>query len=183
MLRFLCLSFAVIVMPLTAYAQVLILGGGAGQDCYQAVKFNLFPSARHERICTEAIEAGALDRKNLAGTYINRGIIRMRMQSYEAALGDYAKAERLTPNSGPLHLNKGAALIGARDFDTALISLNQAIALETQDPHAAHYNLGLAYEHLGQADLAYQSYQTALELRPDWSLPTKALERFTVTRE
>lgn len=183
MFRVLSLTYFLLAMPLFASAQVLIIGGGAGKDCYQAVKFNPLPSPRHERICSDAIESNSLDRTNLAGTYINRGIIRMRMGNYETALSDYALAEKLGPNRGALHLNKGAALIGTGQFEAALLSLNRALELETQDPYAAYYNLGLAHENLGQAETAYRNYQTALELRPDWELASRALERFTVVRQ
>lgn len=183
MFRPLLLTALLFAMPLASYAQVLILGGSAGKECYTAVKLNPFPSTRHERTCSDSIESGTLDRINLAGTFVNRGIIRMRMGRHEAALEDYARAERIMPNSGPLFLNKGAALIGIGDFDGALVALNRALALETQDPHAAYFNLGVAHELLGDINSAFQSYQTALELRPDWRLPSQALERFTVVRE
>ena len=183
MYRLFVLISILLVTAVTSHAQVLIIGGEAGQDCYRAVKFNPSPGTRHERICTDAIASGALDRVNLAGTLINRGIIRMRMGDFGPALEDYARAERMTPHSGALHLNKGAALIGIGDYDAALVSLNRALELETQEPYAAHYNIGVAHEYLGQAAPAYESYQAALELKPDWSLPTRALERFTVERE
>ena len=107
----------------------------------------------------------------------------MRMADYESALEDYARAERLTPKTGALHLNRGAALIGIGDYNGALVSLNRSLELDTQDPYAAYYNMGVAHENLGRAQTAYESYQTALELKPDWSLPTQALERFTLERK
>ena len=182
MYRLLVLISLLAATPVAGHAQAFVIGDGVGKDCYQAVKFNPVPAQRHERICTDAIESGTMNRVNLASTLINRGIIRMRMANYDSALEDYARAESLTPNTGALYLNKGAALIGIGDYDAALVSLNRSLELETQDPYAAYYNIGVAHEYLGQAQTAYENYQTALELKPDWSLPTKALERFTVER-
>ena len=183
MFRLLWLVTAMLILPVTASAQVLIIGGGAGKDCYQAVKFNLFPSQADEKTCTEAIQSASLDRESRAATFINRGIVRMRRGDYVASLEDYAKAEQLTPNAGALFLNRGAALIGTGQYDNALASLQKALDLETQDTHAAHYNMGIAQELLGEVELAYKSYQTALELKPDWALASNALERFTVLRD
>lgn len=183
MRRLAALTLLALLFPLIASAQVLIIGGSAGKDCYNAVKFNPTPSQFHEKECTEAIESGALDRVNLAATLINRGIVRMRRGNFIASLEDYARAERITPDSGALFLNKGAALIGTGQYAEALASLEKSLKLETPDTHAAYYNLGVAHEFLGQAEPAYNNYQIALELKPDWDLPTMALERFTVLRE
>jgi len=183
MFRYLFLAGLLFIAPLAASAQVLIIGGGAGEDCYRTVRLNMFPSRSDEKVCSDAIETGALDRVNLAGTLINRGIIRMRRGDFESSLADYARAERLVPDKGALYLNRGAALIGTGQYEEALTALNRALELETQDPQSAHYNLGVAHELLGQNEPAYRSYQTALELKPEWSLPTKALERFTVIQQ
>ena len=183
MYRLIFLAAVLFAMPLTASAQVLIIGGGAGKDCYRAVSLNPFPSQRHEDECTAAIESASLDRVSLGATYINRGIIRMRRGDFAASLEDYARAERLTPNVGAIYLNKGAALIGTGQYANALASLEKSLALDTHDPYAAYYNLGVAHEYLGQAEPAFESYTTALELKPGWTLPSKALERFSVVRQ
>jgi len=183
MRRLMFLALILAVLPLAASAQALIIGGGAGKDCFNAVKLNPFPTAFHEKKCSEAILSGSLDRKNLAATLINRGIIRMRRGNFVESLEDYARAEALTPDVGALHLNKGAALIGTGQYAEALASLEKSLALETQDPEAAYYNIGVAHERLGQVEPAYRNYQTALELKPNWSLPSNALERFTILRD
>ena len=180
MFRPLALAAACLLLTDLASAQVLIIGGSAGKGCFNAVTLNPYPSQRHENECTEAIESGALDRVNLSATLINRGIIRMRRGNFVSSLEDYKRAERLTPNVGAIYLNRGAALIGAGQYDNALASLERSLDLETQEPHSAYYNIGLAYELLNQVEPAYRSYQKAVELKPEWSLPTEALERFTV---
>ena len=95
MYRLFVLISILLVTVVTSHAQVLIVSGEAGRNCYRAVKFNPSPGTRHERICTDAIESGALNRASLAGSLINRGIIRMRMGDFGPALEDYARARNL----------------------------------------------------------------------------------------
>jgi len=72
------------------------------------------------------------------------------------------------------------ARILPQTISIAVSSLKKALELETQDPHAAHYNLGLAYDLTGQVTEAYYAFKKAEELRPDWDLPKKQLERYSV---
>jgi len=163
-----------------SHSQVLTIGNGIGQDCYYAALHNPQPRESHERICNEAIEATSLNRRDLAATHTNRGIIRMRMSNYEGALEDYTAARKLRPDLGAVYLNEGAAMIGAGTPQEAIAVLQKALELETQDPHSAHYNLGLAYDLTGNVTEAYYAFKKALELRPDWDLPKKQLERYSV---
>lgn len=168
------------VLSGAASAQVLILGSSLGKDCYEATVVNTEPVAKHERICTAAIESQTLNRKNLAASYINRGIIRMRMKHFERAMSDYSYASKLRPQLGATYLNHGAAMIGAGYPKKAIPELEKALELKTQDPQIAHYNLGLAHELTGDITSAYQAFQTAAELAPDWELPRVQLERYSV---
>lgn len=163
-----------------ASAQVLIIGSKIGKQCYdEALRSQTQPVSR-EYSCTEAIKSRTLSKKDLAAVYINRGIIRMRGSRFEAALEDYDAAKTLRPNQGAIYLNEGAAYIASGRPAAAIPSLTKALELETQDPHAAHYNLGLAHELTGDVNAAYRAFQKALELRPDWDLAQQQLERFTV---
>ncbi|MEL6323366.1 MAG: tetratricopeptide repeat protein [Pseudomonadota bacterium] len=164
----------------TATAQVLVLGSGLGKDCYDAVVTRPAPTAVDERACTRAINSGTLDQRNLTATYINRGIIRMRMEKFDASLEDYAEAKELRPDLGAIYLNEGAALIGMGDPSAGKAALEKSLELDTQDPQIAHFNLGLANEMLDDAQAAYFSYRKALELEPDWELPQRELSRFSV---
>ena len=174
------LLFAGVLTSPTSYAQVITIGNGVGKDCYLATLHNTHPERVHERICDDALKSPGQTRQNLAANHINRGIIRMRMKNYEAALEDYKAAHKLRPDFGAIYLNEGAAMIGAGHPGDAIVSLKKALELETQDPHAAHYNLGLAYDLTGQVTEAYYAFKKAEELRPDWDLPKEQLERYSV---
>ena len=179
--------FALILAPLTlvltpaAFAQVTVIGSGLGKDCYTAVKYAKTSLRRTEALCTKALTVGQLNLENRAATLVNRGIVRMRDGRYDAALKDYASAERLYKANGPLYLNRGAALIYKQQYGDALSSLNTAIEMETSDLFAAYYNRAIAKEKTGDVQGAYFDFKKALELNPEFEQAEWQLTRFTVT--
>ena len=179
-LAFILAPLALALTP-TSFAQVTVIGSGLGKDCYMAVKYSKSNLKRTEQLCTKALTVGQLNMKNRAATLVNRGIIRMRDGRYDAALRDYASAERLNQGNGPLYLNRGAALIYKKQFSDALDSLNAAIEMETQDLFAAYYNRAIAKENTGDVQGAYFDFKKSLELKPDFEQAKWQLERFTVT--
>ena len=84
----------------TANAQVLVLGGGIAEDCYEAAKFETVSPRKGAEICTRAIELEAMKPSNRAATFTNRGVLQMRAGLYEKALSDYATAKRIRPDTG-----------------------------------------------------------------------------------
>lgn len=164
----------------TASAQVFVIGNGLGGECYQKTK-NRFTTYRDaEEVCTRALREQAMTRVNRAGTYVNRGVLRMRESNYEGALADYAEAIELAPDMGAAYLNRGAAYIFMKDYDSALASLDRAIELESADLFAAYYNRGIVKEQKDDVAGAYYDFQKALELKPNWELPIRQLERFRI---
>lgn len=164
----------------TASGQAMVIGEGYGNDCYEAVKYARTAFRSAENICTKALQSGALNIKNRSATYVNRGVARMRDGRYDAALADYARAERLNAEKGPLYLNRGAAYIYKRDFDAALADLEIAVDVTTEDRPAALYNRGIARENTGDLQGAYQDFKEALELDPEFEQAKWQLSRFTV---
>lgn len=177
------LASLVLTASPTAFGQISVIGSGLGKDCYMAVKTSTKSLRSIEQLCTKALGAGQLNMSNRAATFVNRGIIRMRAGKYDAALRDYAASERLKANNGPLYLNRGAALIYKRQFADALVELNTAIELETQDIFAAYYNRAIAKEKTGDVKGAYFDFKKSLELNPDFEQAKWQLERFEVTQQ
>lgn len=164
-----------------AAAQVTVIGGGLAKDCYQAAKYGLLSSASAEDTCSRALEHEALNPSNRAATYTNRGVLRMRQGKLDAALADYAASKRISPDSGPTWLNEGAAYILRQDYDSAIVSLDRAIELNSSDLYAAYYNRALARERTGDIQGAYFDLVKSKELNPDYPETDVQLERFTVT--
>ncbi len=175
------MTSALAALAATASAQVTVIGGGLAHDCYKATKFELDSPAEAEKLCTRALDVEALNLTNKAATYTNRGVLRMRQGKIDAALADYEVAKRLKPDVGATWLNEGAAHILKKDFASALTALDQAIALNATDLHAAYYNRAIARENSGDVEGAYFDFVKAGELKPDWPLVARQLARFTVT--
>lgn len=179
-LKLMIAATAAALLAETISAQVFVIGNGLGGECYQKTK-NRYSSYRNaEEICTRALREQTMTKGNRAATHVNRGVLRMREGNYEESLADYADALELKPDMGAAYLNAGAAHIYKKDFETALVSLNRAIELESPDLFAAHYNRAIAREHTGDIAGAYDDFVKALELRPEWDLAERQLTRFTV---
>lgn len=181
MFRSLILAACAAALAPLATAQVTVIGGGIARDCYEAVKFNIGKASEAEAICTRALEHETLNVSNKAATYTNRGVLRMRQGSYDAALADYAKAKRLRPETGATWLNEGAAYIFKKDYNSALVSLEKAIELNSQDLYAAYYNRAIAREQSGDVEGAYFDFVKSKELNPNYTATDRQLSRFTVT--
>ena len=64
--------------------------------------------------------------------------------------------------------------------DSAFASLNRAIELDSADLFAAYYNRAIAREQTGDVTGAYYDFQKSLELKPDWDLAMRQLNRFSI---
>ena len=164
----------------TASAQVFVIGNGLGGECYQKTKNTIRTYRDAEEVCSRALREQAMTKANRAGTFVNRGVLRMRDGNYDGALKDYESAIELVPDLGAAYLNQGAAYIYIRDFDSAFASLNRAIELDSADLFAAYYNRAIAREQTGDVTGAYYDFQKSLELKPDWDLAMRQLNRFSI---
>jgi len=173
---FLLLAFA----P-AAFAQsgVTVIGGGYGQECYEAAVSDSNP-AFGIRSCNRALTAGQLSRRDRAATHVNRGILRTRMQKAESAMKDFDEAVRINPDIAEIYVNRGAALILLSRFDEAMTDLNKSLEMGTSEPKHSYYNRALAREFLGDIKGAYFDYKKALELDPEFAAAKNELKRFTV---
>jgi len=163
-----------------ARAAVTVIGGGQAEACSKAAiagKTDL----KSERLCTDALETEMLSSRDRAGTFVNRGVLKMRRLSYEAAIKDFDIAVEMQPQLAEAYVNRGAAAIGEHRYAESLPDLNKAIALGVQDPAKAYFNRALAYEALDDVKSAYFDYQKAVELKPDWQAPKDELVRFHVS--
>lgn len=160
---------------------VTVIGGGMAKVCSQAALGGL-SDAWSEKACTQALETELLDTRDRAGTYVNRGILKLRRKEFDSAQFDFNRAVETMPGLGEAYVNRGAAAVGARRYADGLADLNKALQLGVEEPEKAYYNRALAFEGLDDLKAAYFDYKKALELKPDWDMPQKELSRFTVER-
>ncbi len=169
---------ALLAASLPAKAVVLVVGGGAGAQCYSTAEFgdpfNAFD------ICTKALADQNISVRDRAATYINRSVIRLRVHDYSGAISDCDLSIARYPSLGEAYVNRGAALLNLDKPQEALEALNKAIELGLDKVHLAYYNRGLAKEKLNDSKGAYEDYKKALELDPTFTLAAEELRRFQV---
>jgi tetratricopeptide (TPR) repeat protein len=163
-----------------ALAAVTVIGGGLAEDCSRAA-FAGKADNDSLRLCTGALDE-TMDARDRAGTYINRGIMRLRRRLNDEAQADFDAAIALEPKLGEGWVNRGALYVSEKRYQEGMDDINRGLQLGVKEPEKAYFNRAVAYEGLDDEKSAYLDYQEALTLKPDWTLPQEQLLRFTVTR-
>jgi len=161
-----------------------VFGNGLAQLCSETAKNlerGITPPLHAIEDCTTAIQFENLRSRDLAGTYINRGILYMNRGNYGDAKRDFDSALAIAPTVGEAYVDRGAALVGLRSFTDAIADIDRGLALNPDEPEKAYFNRGLAHEGLDDIPAAYRDYSHAAELKPGWAPPLNELSRFTVT--
>ena len=175
------LTAASIIISPPASGAALVLGQGLATTCSKAAIGNR-KDLKSIETCTMALETQALGPRDRAGTFVNRGILKLRRKAYEDARTDFAEALRLDPDLGEAYVNWGASLIAENRYAEGLSEIDRGMALGLDEPEKAWFNRAIAYEGLNDPKNAYLAYQKAIELAPDWQEPQVQLTRFSVTR-
>jgi len=179
-------------IPVAASAQAIqVFGGGWGEACWRAALASTFihmDSAVEEAhwkadsvaACDEALSNGSLDRRDTASTYVNRGILEMSREGYGVAEKNFDSALSLLPKLAEAHVDLGSTLINMRKYDEGVRETELGLSLGSKEPERGYYNLGIAYERLGNIQKAYESYRQASMLDPKWQEPKDEMARFVV---
>ena len=170
-----------ITAPAAANASSFVLGGGLANVCSRAAVGGLSDEKSLET-CSLAIQTELMAGRDLAGTYVNRGVIELRRKAYDKARADFDRAVKISPDMGEAFVNRGAAYIAQRQYAMGLAEIDKGLKLGSDEPEKAYYNRALANEGLDDMKAAYFDYLKASELKPDWDAPKKELTRFTVSQ-
>ncbi len=170
-------AFSLLLVSQT-HAAVTVLGSAEGQECYFSASNDFSTSGISA--CNQALRSGNLDRQETAGTYINRGILYLRMREFDKAFDDFQSALEIVPDMPEAFVNRGNVYFHRGNYNAALRDYTAAIDGGTKQPYAAHYNRGLVYERLGQTDKAIEDFQAAVALRPNWDQPLQKLVKYGV---
>lgn len=127
--------------------------------------------------CNKALKQ-RLERQLKIATLINRGAVHLRRREGDLALADFDEVIDLNPKLGEAHLNRGAALVLMRRPGQAVAAITTALGLGVSTPYKAYYNRAAAREALGDLRGAYEDYNTALEIKPDWDVAEVEVQRF-----
>ncbi len=165
----------------SAGASTLVLGGGLAKDCSMAA-IEGRSDQRSILACTTALETETLTFRDRARTYVNRGVLQMRLGHFPEARADFDFAGQIDPELGEAWVNRGATYVGEARFSEGRQEIDKGLAMGVKDPEKAWFNRGMANEGLGDLSAAYRDYSKAAELNPAWDAPKKELARFTVKR-
>ncbi|WP_430420829.1 tetratricopeptide repeat protein [Phenylobacterium sp.] len=164
-----------------AQAAVTVLGSGMARQCSVAALTGLSDS-KSEGMCDMALDTELLSLRDRAGTYVNRGVLKLRRKEFASAMFDFNRAIETKPDIGEAYVNRGAAHVGARRYAEGLADINKALEMGVEEPEKAYFNRALAYEGLDNLKAAYFDFRKALELAPTWEQPSRELARYTVER-
>ncbi len=111
--------------------------------------------------------------------YVAQGGAAMKSKDYTSAIAAFQQAVNLIPERAKAHGELGYAYLKAKNYDKAIEHTEKAIALAKKDKikGALYYNLGLAYEKLGDNEHAVESYEESLLVRPGNKTVKKAVAR------
>jgi tetratricopeptide (TPR) repeat protein len=175
-----------------AFAQTLqVVGNGSGEQCWQAAKATTFlkmDSAALEArwkadaigACDDALKSEQMDRKDMASTWVNRGILEMSRERYKNARGNFKEALYLIPKLPEAHVDMGSALINLQKFAEGIKETELGLSLGSKEPERGYYNLGIAYGEMDDQQKSYENFRRASELNPAWDDPRKEMQRFTL---
>lgn len=159
-----------------------IYGGDANaRRCGQSLVLDDISDASI-RACERALEYPRLTRTAQMQVRVTLGVLRLRRQEADAALAQFDAVIALEPRNAEAHLNRGAALVQLRQYGPAVTAITEAMGLGVREPHKAYFNRGAAREALGDLRGAYEDYNTALEIQPDWGPANAELARFARER-
>jgi tetratricopeptide (TPR) repeat protein len=173
---------ALVLAPVVASAQSITVLSGGGEA--RACSFSAEMSTTRLRVgrddldaCNRALEEVNLSRRDRAATFVNRGIILAALDQYQDALNDYNEGLELMPELPQAWNGKGNLYYLADRYDDAIEAYERALQMNLPERHVAYYNLGITYEKLGDRAAAERSFNTAIEIAPEWPLPKERLER------
>jgi tetratricopeptide (TPR) repeat protein len=174
----------VLILVSPAYAQNMqIIGGNSlAQACYQgSTSAALTGNGSHAALqsCDDAIAKVKLKRRDLIATYVNRGVINVAMENFQAAAKDYNRAIELDPDVAEAYLNRGNLWFIAHRYSEAIADYDHALKLGFAQPYVALLNRGMVRETVGQLKMAQADYTAALKEREEWTIAIQKLARVT----
>ena len=179
------MTFSKIIFPAVLFvsaapvaAGVVVVGTTSARSCYQAAEGTSTPTLDQLAQCDRALVQEPLTKYEVVATHVNRGILHVRRGDAESGVRDFDRAMVLDPNEPEAYLNKAGALIRAGQARAALPLLDAALAKKTRRPALAYFARGIAHEELGQVGSAYRDYRMASDADPKWELPRGELLRF-----
>lgn len=123
-------------------------------------------AANYEAAMNDFDRALVID-STFSDAYYQRGNLHFRDQQFDKALADYQRCVAETPNHTDCLMRLGEMHVHLRNYKQAIETINEALRVDGQLPQA-YYLKGRVYKETGDTVLAASSYQTAIEVEPDF---------------
>jgi tetratricopeptide (TPR) repeat protein len=162
-----------------ANAAVTVLGSTAARACFEAAESGARGGEGLDR-CDEALAQESLTDHDATATYVNRGILKLRLGRLDEAVADFDKAIARDPGEAEAYVNKGMATLKQGAWREALALFDEGLRRRTRRPAIAYFGRAVANELGGNVKQAYFDYRQASLLEPKWRDPQVELARFTV---
>lgn len=177
--RPLVIALAIATTATAAPGSITVIGGGLAEDCYQAAE-SRFAGRDGLATCSRALTEEPLSPEDRVATYVNRGILHMRLEAVARADADFDRALELDPAEPDAWLNKAILTVRHRRSVDALPMVDKAIDLKSRRPALAYYIRAIVNEDRGDLRAAYRDFRRARDLEPAWPQPAIELARFKV---
>ena len=171
---------AILAVAAPAFAAVQVIGSTSARMCYEAAESQGKPTPDELQRCNVALSEEGLTRHDEVATYVNRGILKLRLGRLAESASDFDTAIGQDPDEPEAYLNKGMVALRMNQGEQALSLFDSALARKTRRPALAYYGRGVAQEMAGRIREAYLDYRQASLLEPQWREPRTELARFTV---
>lgn len=125
-----------------------------------------FARGENDMAIADFQRAVALDSLN-AELRFERGELFYNLMRFDQALAEYERCVQIDNNATDCLLKLGEMNIHLRNYPTAVEHINNALRVNEQLPFA-YYMKGRIYKETGDTVLAASSYQTAIEVDPDY---------------
>jgi tetratricopeptide (TPR) repeat protein len=175
------ISALVLAVITPANAVILVLGNELAHDCYLMAKSGVDP-ADGIATCSSALENQALSPHDRAGTFVNRGAIKISLGRVDDAMNDYNTGITILPTLADAYVDRAGAFILQKKFDEAMTDVNHGIDLGPTNPYVGYYNRAVAEQLTGKLKEAYFDYRKTLELEPKFAPAAERLKDFVVTK-
>jgi tetratricopeptide (TPR) repeat protein len=132
---------------------------------------NLAFSHESFQVGIDVVSEGMKLQSQAAPLYVARGVLYVQLAQYENAESDFEKAQELDPRESLGAAAQGLAAVQANDTDRALVTINQKLAANPNDPVLLYLRADVltqkgAMPGSPEFELAMRSAKKAVSLRP-----------------
>lgn len=165
-----------VILPQATFAQISVTPGATeAHACYITAGDGL--SQNTDECDAALLKQSLLTRRDIANTYVNRGIILNRTGDFGAAIADFDAALAIKNTLAEAFLNRGNSFFMMGQVDKALADYEASLSNGIEKAYAAWYNIGLVYDVKNMPQEARSAYEKSLAARPGYQLAEEKFAR------